>query len=153
MGVLIYVATSIPSFYHETRLEVEHQARRQWRRAWWNLATGRDTLAASVVVITELERALESKRLTRILLLDPLPLLESSVEVDDLVAAYLIHKVMPQGGAGDVRHLALATFHGCDILVTWNCRHIANADKQAHIRRVNGSLGYATPLELLETDL
>ena len=62
---------------------------------------------------------------------------------------------MPQDGA---RHLALATFHGCDILATWNCRHIANANKQAHIRRVNDSLGYATPalvtpLELLETDL
>jgi hypothetical protein len=158
MGALIYVETSIPSFYHETRPEVEHQARRQWTRAWWNLATGRDTLVTSVAVITELERAPESKRFAGITLLDPLPLLESSVEVDDLVAAYLIHKVMPQDGAGDARHLALATFHGCDILTTWNCRHIANANKQAHIRRVNGSLGYATPalvtpLELLETDL
>ena len=59
----------------------------------------------------------------------------------------------------DADHLALATFHKCDILVTWNCQHIANANKFPHIRRINAMLGYATlqlitPLELLgnETD-
>ena len=52
-------------------------------------------------------------------------------------------------------HLALATFFECDILATWNCRHIANVNKQEHIRRVNAALGFPTPLlttpfELLE---
>ena len=50
--------------------------------------------------------------------------------------------------------LALASYHKCDFLVTWNCLHLANANKIGHIRRVNTLLGLftpalATPLELL----
>jgi len=45
----------------------------------------------------------------------------------------------------------------CDFLVTWNCRHIANANKFGHIRRVNDILGLGNPalvapLELLNED-
>lgn len=47
--------------------------------------------------------------------------------------------------------------HRCDILATWNCKHIANANKLPHIRRVNALLGLETPvlaapLELLDKD-
>ena len=50
MSALIYVETSIPSFYHETRSELEHQARREWTRRWWELAMARDTLVTSATV-------------------------------------------------------------------------------------------------------
>jgi hypothetical protein len=58
---------------------------------------------------------------------------------------------------GDALHLALASHHRCDFLVTWNCNHLANANKFGHIRRVNGMLGIlvpalVTPLELLGGD-
>jgi hypothetical protein len=64
---------------------------------------------------------------------------------------------MPRSPVGDALHLALASYHRCDFLVTWNCKHLANAGKFAHIRRVNGLLGLfvpllVTPLELLEAD-
>jgi hypothetical protein len=59
--------------------------------------------------------------------------------------------------AGDALHLALASFHKCEFLVTWNCRHLANANKFGHIRRVNTLLGLmipalVTPLGLLGAD-
>lgn len=55
---------------------------------------------------------------------------------------------------GDALHLALASHHKCEFLVTWNCRHLANANKFGHIRRVNTLLGLyvptlTTPLEML----
>jgi hypothetical protein len=40
---------------------------------------------------------------------------------------------------------ALASFHECDYLVTWNCRHLANATKFGHIRQINTTLGLKTP--------
>ena len=158
MSALIYVETSIPSFYHETRPEMEHQARRKWTREWWDLATVRDTLVTSATVIAELRLAPEPKRSDAIALLEPLQVLAMPSEVDELTGAYIAHKVMPRDAAGDARHLAVATFHRCDILVTWNCRHIANLNKQTHIRSVNAALGFptpalVTPLELLETYL
>ena len=64
---------------------------------------------------------------------------------------------MPRDPAGDALHLALASYHKCDFLLTWNCQHLANANKFGHIRRVNTLLGLfvpdlVTPLELLGED-
>ena len=155
MSQLIYVETSIPSFYYETRTEAQFQAMREWTREWWDIARLRDELVTSDAVLSELGRAPEAKRTEGLALLDPLPLLDIAETVDELVAAYLAHRLMPRDAEGDAMHLALATFHECDILATWNCRHIANVNKREHIRRVNAALGFATPLlttpcELLE---
>ena len=86
-----------------------------------------------------------------------LPLLTIEDEIAEIVEIYIQHKVMPADPSGDALHLAIASFHKCDFLVTWNCRHIANANKFGHIRRINTSLGLfipalVTPLELLGVD-
>ena len=87
MSALIYVETSIPSFYHETRAELEHQARREWTRRWWELAMARDTLVTSATAIGELRLAPEPKRTEAIALLEPLRLLAMPAEVDELTGA------------------------------------------------------------------
>lgn len=87
-------------------------------------------------------------------LVQGLPLLEITPAVAEIVDAYVRHRLMPADPAGDALHLALASHHKCEFLVTWNCQHLANANKFGHIRRVNALLGLfvpvlATPLELL----
>jgi hypothetical protein len=145
MNQLIYVETSIPSFYFEIRLIVpENQARRNWTRRWWDKAQLEDTLVTSLAVINELSAAPEPKRTDALELIDKLTLLQDDPEVDDLVDAYIANKVMPSDATGDARHLALATWH--------------NANKADHIHRINGRLGYETPklitpLELLNEPL
>jgi hypothetical protein len=74
-----------------------------------------------------------------------LPLIPVKTEIVEIVREYVAHKLMPEDPTGDALHLALASFHGCDYLVTWNCRHLANANKFGHIRRVNALLGLKTP--------
>ena len=74
--------------------------------------------------------------------------------ITEIARAYIQHKVMPIDPAGDALHLALASYHKCDFFVTWNCQHLANANKFGHIRRLNTMLGLfvpalVTPLELL----
>lgn len=146
MSQLIYIETSIPSFYHEARTAPQFQTMREWTREWWDVAMLRDEFVTSEPVLIELERTPEPKRSQAFALIARLPLLDDVEAVDEIVAVYLQHKLMPRDAAGDARHLALATFHGCAILATWNCRHIANANKQEHIRRVNSSMGFATPV-------
>lgn len=51
---------------------------------------------------------------------------------------------MPKDLSGDARHLAVASFHRCDYPLTWNCRHIANANKIGRIRRIMGRLNLET---------
>ena len=83
-----------------------------------------------------------------------LPVLPIGPAIGEVVSAYMRHRIMPADPAGDALHLALASFHKCDFLLTWNCTHLANANKFGHIRRVNTMLGLfvptlTTPLELL----
>ncbi|RKZ44785.1 MAG: hypothetical protein DRR16_25055 [Candidatus Parabeggiatoa sp. nov. 3] len=61
---------------------------------------------------------------------------------------------MPNNTTGDALHLAVASNHKCDILLSWNCKNLANANKFTHIRYVNNLLSLyvpilITPLELL----
>jgi predicted nucleic acid-binding protein len=153
----VYVETTVPSFYHEVRDEPEMVARRDWTRQWWARATANCELVTSVPVVDELERGDFPNREECLGLVAPLPLLAVEPAVLEIVQTYIARRVMPRNPVGDALHLALASHHRCDFLATWNCKHLANANKFAHIRRVNTLLGLfvpslVTPLELLEVD-
>ena len=150
----VYVETTIPSFYHETRTAPDIVARRRWTRQWWSGAPERYELVTSSPVLDELAGGPRERVAERLTLVRELPLLASEPGIGEILQASLRHNLMPADPAGDALHLALASYHKCDFLVTWNCRNLANANKFEHIRRVNTMLGLfvpilATPLELL----
>jgi len=150
----VYVETTIPSFYHEARTTPDIVARQQWTRLWWSEAPERYDLVTSPAVLDELAGGPRERTAERLALVRDLPLLSIVSAITEIAQAYIRHKVMPIDPAGDALHLALASYHKCDFLVTWNCQHLANANKFGHIRRVNTMLGLfvpapVTPLELL----
>ncbi|HUF74195.1 MAG TPA: type II toxin-antitoxin system VapC family toxin [Gammaproteobacteria bacterium] len=153
----VYVETTIPSFYYESRTATDIVARRDWTRQWWDDASERYALVTSAAVLDELAGGSAERSEKRLALVRELPLLPIAPAITEIVEAYISHKVMPADPAGDALHLALASFHKCEFLVTWNCQHLANANKFGHIRRVNTLLGLlvpalVTPLELLGAD-
>lgn len=151
----IYLETTIFSFYYEVRTEPDMIARRQWTRQWLDAAIGADDeLVTSLAVIGELERGEFPGKADALKLIEGFPVEDITEAVAEIVEAYIARKLMPNDPTGDALHLALASFHRCDFLATWNCQHLANANKFDHIRRVNGILGLmvpalVTPLELL----
>lgn len=150
----VYIETSIPSFYYEVRTEPDMVARRQWTQQWWEEAQESYELISSVAVLTELNVGDYPNKDLAISLVRGLPLVDVDPEVANIVRTYIQHKVMPSNPNGDALHLALASFHRCDFLLTWNCKHLANANKFGHIRRLNVMLGLyvpmlVTPMELL----
>jgi hypothetical protein len=151
---LVYVETTIPSFYHEARTSPDSVARRTWTRQWWEGAFDLYELVTSPAVLDELAGGSPERSAVRLDLVRTLPLLPIEPAITEIVQAYIQYKLMPTDPGGDAMHLALASYHKCDFLVTWNCRHLANANKFGHIRRVNTMLGLfvpalVTPLELL----
>lgn len=46
----------------------------------------------------------------------------------------------------DAIHIAVATIHGMDYLLTWNCKHIANAQIQAKLAEISLDCGFQLPL-------
>jgi hypothetical protein len=53
---------------------------------------------------------------------------------------------MPANDSGDAFHLALATWYRIQYLVTWNCKHLANANKFEHIHVLNARRRLLSPL-------
>jgi PIN domain-containing protein len=153
----VYVETTIPSFYHDVRPEPDIVVRREWTRQWWAGAGDFYELVTSPAVLDELAAGLPEHSVPRLTLVRDLPLVPIEPAITEIVATYVRNKLMPGDPGGDALHLALASYHKCDFLVTWNCQHLANANKFGHIRRVNTMLGLfvpavVTPLELLGDD-
>jgi len=108
-----------------------------------------------VAVLEELEQGDHPSKAAALGLIADLPLIPAVEAIDGIGDAYIEAYVMPSDPRGDALHLALASYHHCHFLLTWNCRHLANANKFEHIRHVNAELGLfspilTTPFELLE---
>jgi hypothetical protein len=118
--------------------------------------------AATESLRTDAQTALAAgtgvRALQRMDLLQNLPILFPNADIAEIVFTYVRHKIMPaKPTTADAIHLALASYHRCDFLVTWNCRHLANPNKAAHIVRINNRLGLhvpelVTPAELIERE-
>jgi hypothetical protein len=76
-------------------------------------------------------------------MVDGIELLAINEAISEIVEAYKA-QLMPADPFGDALHLEIAFYHRCDFVVNWNCRHLANANKFGHIRRVNGMLGFCS---------
>jgi hypothetical protein len=131
-------------------------ARMNWTREWWHNSRGSYEAVTSVAVMDELRERPHPQQGEKIALVSAIPLLPITPAVLDAAEVYVSRKVMPADVAGDALHLAFASVHACDVLLTWNCVHLANANKFEHIRRVNTELRLAiplllTPLELMQT--
>jgi predicted nucleic acid-binding protein len=142
----IYIETTIPSFYYTLRSDPESVARMHWTRRWWGQFADQSELVTSETVVAELSRGTGKKTSERIALLDGLEFLKVTEEVEEIARIYVAKLVMPNDPAGDAMHLALASCYRTDVLLTWNCQHLANPNKMEHIQVVNYGLGLPMPL-------
>jgi len=113
----------------------------------------------SNIVLDEIDAAPERIRSDlkkRVKVADPRVLQETSACVA-LVAEYMKRRIIPAQSRDDARHIAVATVHQVDAIITWNCRHMANIEKKVAINEVNlksgwGHVDIITPLEVVEHD-
>lgn len=142
----IYVETTIPSAYYTSRSSPEMIERREWTRQWWKQAAASCELVSSVITLGELEEGASAHVPARVAMIRQLELLEVTTAVNESARMYTRRKLMPSNPPTDALHLALASHYNCDVLVTWDFRHLANRSKLHHIRAVNAQLGLPVPL-------
>ena len=143
MAQSVYIETTVYSFYHDERSGSAW--RREITRDWWRAEKRRFDVCTSAFVVDELNAPVYPNWRKTTALARATAQLEVVEDIAGIVSVYLEQHVMPADDAGDAAHLAIASYHGVDYLLTWNCRHIANANKFAHIREVNRRLGLLTP--------
>ena len=147
----VYLDTTIFSYYIDERLElgVHIERTKQWR----NKERFSYSLYISNFVLEELKDRNFPNQIKAIKLARGIQLLKPIGQIDQIVEIYLKNKLMLSNDTRDALHLAFASVYKIDILLTWNCAHLANVNKEDHIRNINMSLGLfvpkiVTPLEL-----
>ncbi len=102
---MIYIETSIPSFYFSVRSEPDMVARRDWTRAWWQVVSPRRDVVSSAAVIEELSRGDYVEQSECVDFVKGLPLLPIEPIVEEIVDRYIENHVMPRDPTGDALHL------------------------------------------------
>jgi predicted nucleic acid-binding protein len=92
---------------------------------------------SSQLVIDEIASAPERVRDLMRRSFAPKDVLEVSVEMQDLAAAYLAQKVVPVRFADDAQHVAVCSVARIDYLVSWNFKHLVNARRESGFNAVN----------------
>ncbi len=110
-------------------------------------------LFVSVLVLREISAGDEFNSLKRLTLIKPIPVLTIDYEVEQLAEILLKKCGIPKNAAEDALHIAVAARNNMEYLLTWNCKHIANAVFRKSIDKVLADMGHqpltiCTPEEL-----
>ena len=145
MRVVVYLETSFLSACVTDRTDPASVYRRELSREWWSVQARRYDLFISAEVVAELSHADYPCREAALEFIAALPLLPVTDEVRGLAELLVREKVMPAPVAGDALHVAVATVHETDYMLSWNVRHLANPSKTAHLRRICLRAGMTPP--------
>ncbi|WP_204151001.1 type II toxin-antitoxin system VapC family toxin [Leptolyngbya sp. CCY15150] len=155
MSETIYVETSIIGYLTaRSSNNLILMANMETTRQWWDGRRSQFMLYISQVVLDEVARGDGEMASRRLKILRDFPLLEINQAVQDLAVQFLSNSNLPPKASDDALHIAAATVYGLDYLLTWNCRHIANAQIQKKLLQISLDAGYelptiCTPYELM----
>ncbi len=146
MKQIVYVESSVISYLtSRPNRDVIIAGRQSVTLDWWENQRHRFELRISVLVEEEISKGDSSaaqQRLDKVAEIQSLLISDEAVRIADLL---LGEKAVPKGSEEDALHIGIATAQGADFLLTWNFKHINNAEKKAAITRLIESAGYACP--------
>lgn len=156
MKARVYLETTVPSYLvARPSRDVVMAGHQEITREWWETRRNEFDLFASQFAVDEASLGDPQAATRRLEILAGVLLLDPNNDVYELADKLMKQVPMPVKAATDSLHIAIATIHGMDYLLTWNCAHIANAELRASIERVCREAGYeppviCTPEELLK---
>lgn len=155
MSETVYIETSVLGYLTaRPSRDLIVAANIELTREWWDTRRNDFQLYASQAVVQEISQGDTAIASQRLEILSNLSLLDLNQFVLDLAEQFLGRSNLPAKANVDAVHIAVATVHGMDYLLTWNCKHIANAQIQRKLAEISFDGGYelpilCTPYELL----
>lgn len=155
MSESVYIETSVLGYLTaRPSRDLVVAANIEITREWWDTRRSGFQLYSSQAVVKETSQGDTEVASRRLEIISNLALLDLNQSVLDLAEQFLERSSLPAKADVDAVHIAAATVHGMDYLLTWNCKHIANAQIQRKLAEISLDLGYelpilCTPYELL----
>jgi predicted nucleic acid-binding protein len=147
MKAKVYIETTIPSYLAARRsrdpIVAAHQ---QLTRNWWEFRRSDFDLYVSEPVLEEVAAGDAPLARERVSLLANIPVLAMTSTIIEVAESLVAAGTIPRKAAVDALHIAVATAYGCEFLLTWNCRHIANAEIRRAAALVVSRRGFELPV-------
>ena len=137
-----YIETSVIGAY----LDNGEPFRRDLTIRWWEHEMPDYRAVISPLVRRELERVAEPHRSSYLNLIADLEQVELAEEASILAEGYISRGIFHRKYIADAMHVAIASVHKIDYLLTWNFGHLANVRRQARIRLFNTAAGFYVPM-------
>src|SRR5437763_4608995 len=156
MAERVYIETTIGSYLTaRPSRDVVIAGHQQITHEWWQTRRASYELCVSQLVRKEAGAGDTQAAKERLDVLKTMTLLETSDEALDLARELIQAGALPTKAADDALHIAVAAMNGIPYMLTWNCRHLANATMRPVIEKVCAGKGVkapiiCTPEELLE---
>jgi len=143
----VYIETSIISylaaFPSRDLIVAAHQ---QTTHDWWDRKRYEFDLYASQLVVREASRGDAEAAQRRLDRLKEIELVKINQDAEKLARKFINQKVLPKKAADDALHIAISTVNGMDYLLTWNFKHIANAETRKGVETIYRQNGYQSPI-------
>lgn len=117
----------------------------QISQEWWASRRGEFECAISQIVIDEASLGDPEEIQKRLRIIGGLPVLQVTEDAMALTQAIMASGILPARAFPDAAHVAVAAFHSIDFLLTWNCKHLANAQIARRIEKVCDQFGLRLP--------
>lgn len=142
----VYLETSIVSYLTaQPARDVVAAARQRLTIEWWDSQRAFFSLVISPLVMLEASRGDSEAAARRLEILRGLRQIDATPEAIRLAKRIVADGALPKNAADDALHIALAVVHRVEYLLTWNCRHIDNAQNKPRVRRLCHDAGYGFP--------
>jgi len=143
----VYLETTIPSLLVARPSPLLRVANdQQVTREWWDTRRGKFQLFISELVLQEAARGNRAFAAQRLAAIAQCRILEATDAARSLTMELLGSGLIPAKAAADAAHIAVAAAQGMDFLLTWNCRHIANAMTVDRVRELCARRGFPAPV-------
>ena len=143
----VYLETSFISYLvARPSRDVIVAGHQQTTQEWWDNRRSQFECSVSQVVIDEASVGDATEIQKRLAIVSGLPILKVTEEAEALAQAIMAGGMLPPHAGRDAAHVAVATIHGIDYLLTWNCKHLANAQISRRIALVCEKLERQMPV-------
>ena len=121
-------------------------ARQLLTHQWWNSERDNYQLVTSQYVLDEASAGGANLASQRLESLESIPLLSLDPAIDAIASEFMSRAILPPNASVDALHIASVAHHRIEYLLTWNCKHIANAKILPRIHDVLNDLGIPIPI-------
>jgi len=147
MPKTVYVESTIPSYLvARPSRDLLQYARQKITQEWWSGHRHEFELRISQIVVDECSAGDHDAASRRLEAINGIALLDLNADVASVAAAIMKSGLLPEQAARDAVHLSVSSVHGLDILITWNCKHIANATILRDLEEIVSVAGFQLPV-------